>query len=226
MGEEVMQQILKNKNIGEAEESELSKLVKDALTANNDLTTEQLLTMIKENVDAEAQEEIRMLLEKGFTQQEVIDHFVAHGKTIKEKQKEISQTIKGRLSNANLTPEESIELMKTLLNSKDVAQLELMLEKGCSVEEVIEHFSNRGFNEPGQYPSDFAVKVKKLSQGQGLTSEQILILMEKELSEDGKELMSSMIEKGYSPRDIVNHLMNHGRTPEERNREIAEKLNK
>merc|ERR1711915_553128 len=70
--EEVMQQILKNKNIGEAEESELSKLVKDALTANNDLTTEQLLTTIKENVDAEAQEEIRMLLE-GFTQQEVID---------------------------------------------------------------------------------------------------------------------------------------------------------
>merc|ERR1712106_496561 len=45
--EEVMQQIWKNKTLENATESELSKMVKDAMTANNDLTTGELLKMIK-----------------------------------------------------------------------------------------------------------------------------------------------------------------------------------
>merc|ERR1712106_776397 len=193
--EEVMQQIWKNKTLENATESELSKMLRDAMTANNDLTTGELLTMIKENVDSEAHEAIRMLLEKGFTEQEVIDHFLAHGKTIKDKQKELSEKIRGRLSMSDISPEESLNLMKTMLSGKDVAQLELMLEKGCSLEEVLHHFSNRGIDEPGQRPSDFAIKIKKLSQGKCLTSEQMLCLMEKELSEEGKELIGSMLER-------------------------------
>merc|ERR1711915_404169 len=167
--------------------------------------------------------EVEKMLEKGFSEQEVIDHFLTHGKTMIEKQREKSEKLQALLKDSNMTPEETIEMLKTTLDDADKAQIERMLAQGCSIEEIVSHFSNRGLNASTQ-ESQLASQVKKLSHGKALNVDQMLSLIEQQLSEDGKNELAEMLKKGYSKQDVINHFMNNGKTAQEEQIETANKL--
>merc|ERR1711892_72410 len=219
--EDVMQQMLKSKSTESLAETELSKVV-HLMMGDKELSNKEILNLIRDQVDEKAREEMENMLKKGFSEQEIIEHFLTHGKTLSEKQRETSEKLQTLLSDTNLSPEEAIGLLQNALEGADKAQMEQMLKQGCSIEEVIAHFSNRGL--PNNEESELALKVKKLSSGKALSTDQILSLIEDQLSEDGRASMAEMLKKGYSKEDVINHFMNNGKTEIEEHKETARKL--
>merc|ERR1711962_1578247 len=221
--EDVMQQILKSKSTESLAESDLSSIVHKAMAEGN-MSNEMVLDLIKSQLDEHDQKEMALMLEKGMTEQEVIDHFLNHGKTALEKQREISEHLQTVLSDIT-SPSEKLEAMRGVLSDKDKAQMEQMLKQGCSMEEVIAHFSNRGMEPSGMVGnSDLAVAVKKLSGGKSLTPDQMLSLISEQLSEEGQKAMEEMLAKGYSKEDVIQHFLTKGKTKLEEQREISEHL--
>jgi len=219
--EDVMQQILKSKSTESLVESELSKIVHQMMGDKN-LSNEEILNLIKDQIDEKSKEEMENMLKKGFTEQEVIDHFLTHGKTLTEKQRETSEKLQSMLSDNNLTPEEAINILQNTLEGADKAQMEQMLKQGCSMEEVVAHFSNRGMS--NEKDTEFALKVKKLSSGKALSTDQMLSLIEDQLSDGGKASLAEMLKKGYSKEDVIAHFMKHGKSEKEEQKETAAKL--
>ena len=220
--DDVMQQMLKSKSTESLVESELSKIVHQMM-GDKTLTNAEILDLIKDQMDEASIMELEKMLEKGFSEQEVIDHFLTHGKTMIEKQREKSEKLQALLKDSNLTPEETIEMLKTSLDDADKAQIERMLAQGCSIEEIVSHFSNRGLNTSTE-ESQLASQVKKLSHGKALNVDQMLSLIEQQLSEDGRNELAEMLKKGYSKQDVINHYMNNGKTAQEEQIETANKL--
>merc|ERR1712083_513356 len=102
----------------------------------------------------------------------------------------------------------------------DKAQMEQMLKQGCSMEEVVAHFSNRAMS--NEKDTEFALKVKKLSSGKALSTD--LSLIQDQLSDGGKASLADMLKKGYSKEDVIAHFMKNGKTEQEEQRETAKKL--
>merc|ERR1712179_864761 len=221
--EDVMQQMLKNKSTESLAESELSKIVHQMM-GDKELSNKEILSLIRDQIDEKARDEMENMLKKGFSEQEVIEHFLTHGKTLSEKQRETSEKLQSMLSDTNMTPEEAIGLLQNTLEGADKVQMEQMLKQGCSMEEVIAHFSNRGMPNTNNEESELAMKVKKLSCGKALSTDQMLSLIEDQLSEDGKANMAKMLQRGYSKEDVINHFMNNGKTEKEEHKETARKL--
>ena len=220
--EDVMQQMLKSKSTESLAETELSRVLHQIM-GDRKLSNGEILDLIKNQIDEADRDEMEKMFEQGFSQQEVIDHFLTHGKTLNEKQRETSEKLQAILKDANLSPEETISLLQTTLDQADKAQMERMLAQGCSVEEVVTHFTSRGLK-AGSEESQLAVKIKRLSGGKTLTQDQMLSLIEGELSEDSRQEMEEMLRKGYTKQDVINHFMSNGKTAEQEHREVARKL--
>merc|ERR1712179_284219 len=211
--EDVMQQMLKSKSTESLAESELSKIVHQMM-GDKELSNKEILSLIRDQIDEKARDEMENMLKKGFSEQEVIEHFLTHGKTLSEKQRETSEKLQSMLSDTNMTPEEAIGLLQNTLEGADKVHME----------EVIAHFSNRGMPNTNNEESELAMKVKKLSCGKALSTDQMLSLIEDQLSEDGKANMAKMLQRGYSKEDVINHFMNNGKTEKEEHKETARKL--
>merc|ERR1719391_1384853 len=202
--QDVMQTILKSKSTDSIVENELSAMVQKAMAERN-LSNSEVLDLIKGKLDEQDKAEMAAMLAKGMTEQEVIDHFLNNGKTANEKKRKTSEKLQALLSEAS-TPEAQLEVMRGALEGADRAQLEQMLKSGCSIEEVMKHFSNRGMEPSGQESSSaLANMVKKLSGG-------------KELSQD------EMLSKGYSKEDVIQHFLANGKTKKEEQNETAKRL--
>ena len=164
------------------------------------------------------------MLERGMSEQEVIDHFLSHGKTANEKKRETSEKIQALLSNVTC-PEDKLEALREALEDTDRAQMEQMLKAGCSIEEVVAHFSSRGIKASGSdTPSELAMVIRRLSEGKELSSEEMLSLIKEQLSEEGCGVMEQMLSKGYSQEDIIQHFMNNGKTKLEEQKETSRRL--
>jgi len=220
--EDVMQQMLKSKSTESLAETELSRVIHQMM-GERQLSNGEILDLIKNQIDEAGQAELQNMLMQGFSEQEVIDHFLTHGKTLTEKQRETSEKLQAMLKDSNLSPEETISLLQTALDEADKVQMERMLSRGCSVEEVVAHFSNRGIKASSE-ETELAVRVRQLSQGKILTQDQILGLIQGELSEESRQAMEEMLKKGYSKQDVINHFMNNGKTVEEEHKEVSRKL--
>merc|ERR1712110_1282927 len=187
---------------------------------DENLTEENKLEFLRNQL---SKEDLAKMLEKGFSEQEVIDHFLTHGKTLSEKQRETSEKLQAMLKDSNLSPEDTLELLKTALDEVDKAQVEKMLAQGCSLEEVVAHFSSRGKINNAE-ESLLAARIKKLSFGKSLSADEMLELIEQQLSEDSRCEMADMLRKGYSKQDVINHFLNTGKTAQEEQADTANTL--
>merc|ERR1711884_282469 len=129
-------------------------------------------------------------------------------------------------SQKGMSPEQILEMMRSELGAEDKAQLERMLKNGCSVQEVIDHFVNRGNNENEVYSDKtaFQSKIEELLEGKNLSDDEILALMRSQVDDETKAEIKAMLEKGYSKKDVINHLMKNVKTSQEKEKEAAKKL--
>ena len=122
----------------------------------------------------------------------------------------------------SMSEEEIKQILSSELSGKDKKKMDEMLKQGFSMEEVLDHFQNRGSENEAK--TELARKVKKLSAGKKLSNEDMIELIKDQLSEEGKKKMEEMLKEGKSMKDVIDHFMSNGKTQEEEHREIGEKL--
>lgn len=218
--DDVMNQILKSKSTESVAETQLSKVV-NQLIDGRDLSKQEILGIIKGQLDEDSKSELEDMISNGFSEQQIIDHFLANGKTIQEKRKEMSEKIIALITDVHCSPKEKIELIKGVLLSSDLKQIDNMLSRGCSIEEVISHFSSRGTHEESH--SELVERVKKLSCGKPLPPEDMLEIIKGQLGNAGQAELDDLLSKGYNAQDIVEYFLEKGKTPEEER--LSSKLN-
>merc|ERR1712179_263361 len=182
--------------------------------------------LMKEQMDAESRKKMEEMVKSGCPLEEVIEHFMEKGKTKEQAQNEKSEELRQMLeSQEDMSPTAILETLRSELGSEDKAQLEKMLKNGCSIQEVIDHFLNRG--QSGEEYSDkteFQSKIEELLEGKNLSDDEILALMRSQVDDETKAEIKAMLEKGYSKKDVINHLMKNVKTNEEKEKENAQKL--
>ena len=221
--DDAMSQILKSKSTESLTETELCRAVNQLIDGRS-LSSEEILDIIKGQIDEDAKKEMEEMIKTGMSPQDVIDHFLANGKTIREQRREISGKIQALIYNVKCSPKEKFELIKGVVMPADLHQIEKMLSSGCSLEEVVAHFAARGMQENPN--SDLNTRIKKLSGGKPLPPEQLVELIKGQLGEAGKAELAAMIQKGYNAQDIVEHFLEKGKTKDEEKGAMREKLSK
>merc|ERR1712098_459715 len=114
------------------------------------------------------------------------------------------------MSGKTLSDEQILDLMKHELDNDSVAQMEQMLQKGYTKEDVIKYFMKHGDDR-----NDFVQEMKKITEGSDLSKEEILDIMKSKLGVMSQRKMEDMIREGYSADEIIKHLMTHGKTQEQ-----------
>merc|ERR1719472_454883 len=165
------------------------------------------------------------MLKSGMPLDEVIEHFMKKGKTKEEAQKEKSEQLRKMMEEKkDMSAEEVVNMLRDELGEEDKKQMEKMLKSGCSMQEVMDHFMNRGMEEPTDEKTEFRKKMEKMMEGKNLNEDEVLALMRSQVDEETKKEMAAMLAKGYSKQDVINHLMKNMKTDEEKDREAVKKL--
>merc|ERR1719342_583991 len=122
-------------------------------------------------------------------------------------EKKMEELIGGK----TLDSDQVLDLMMNELDDESVIQMNQMLKKGYTKEDVIKYFMKHGDDR-----NDFVNEMKKITSGDSdLSKEQILDIMKSKLGVMSQRKMEDMIREGYSADEIIKHLMTHGKTQEQ-----------
>ena len=182
---------------------------KDAAAAEGkELSQAQIFELMKDSMDSESKKKMDAMLKSGMPLDEVIEHFMKKGKTKEEMQKEKSEQLRKIMEEKkDMSPEEVVNMLREELGEEDKKQMEKMLKSGCSLQEVMDHFMNRGMEESLDEKTDFQKKMEQMLDGKNLNEDEVLALMRSQVDEDTKKEIAAMLAKGYSKQDVINHLM-------------------
>jgi len=206
------EQALREKNIQkEKMKKEAAKKLHKMIDGNN-LSNEEILAILKLQMGDEDRQQLEMMLKSGCSTQEIIEHFMnrdvsdeeLYEKTMFEKKME------ELMSGKTLSDEQILDLMKHELDNDSVEQMEQMLQKGYTKEDVIKYFMKHGDDR-----NDFVQEMKKVTEGADLSKEEILDIMKSKLGVMSQRKMEDMIREGYSAEEIIQHLLTHGKTQEQ-----------
>merc|ERR1712119_105273 len=137
--QEVIDHFLNRGNESDSEEkTEFQARMEEMLEGKN-LNEDEILALMRSQGDDETKAEIKAMLEKGYTKQDVINHLMKNIKTSEEKERENAKKLMSLFDDQDMTEEEKISMLEKQLNNEDKAQMEEMLKRGCSIEEVIGH---------------------------------------------------------------------------------------
>merc|ERR1711892_699428 len=165
--------------------------------------------------------EMEKMLAQGVSMEDVINHFMSHGKTEEEEQRAVAEKLKNIMT-SSMSEEEMKQILSSELSTKDKQRMEEMLKQGYSMEEVVDHFQNRGTDNEAK--TELAKKIKKLSGGKKLSNEDMIELIKDQLSDEGKKQMEEILKDGKSMKDVIDHFMSNGKTQEEEHREFGRKI--
>jgi len=214
-----------NKKMRENLKSKLQNLINDP-----NATTEDVFKAMRNNLSKEEQAKIDEMLKLGMSMDEIVKHFMSGGmdddKEAKQKAKEELKTkLKELMNDPNASTEDVFNVMKSQLGAEDQKKIEEMLKKGMTMDQIINHFMKGGMDEV-QEETDFTKKMKELIGGKNLSEEEMLELMKSQLGEGSKAELEAMLAQGFSLQEVMDHFMKHGKTDEEEQRELQEKLEK
>merc|ERR1719397_1207749 len=129
------------------------------------------------------------MLKKGYPIEDVIDYFLKFGKTPQEAlraktlqmekaKKEAAKRLREQIEGNNLSNDEILAILQLSMGDEDRQQLDVMLKKGCSTQEIIEHFMNRDVSDEETHEKTMCEKkMEELMDGKSLSDEQILDMM-------------------------------------------------
>ena len=211
------------------EDNEFTRKMKE-LVGGKDLSEEELLELMKSQLGEGSKAELEAMLAGGMSLQDAMDHFMKHGKTQEQEQEELKQKLGKMLTDGNTNPEEAFSALRDKLSSEDQAKIDELLKSGMTMEDIIKKFVDGGIegidqlNKELTTESEFAKQMKELSGGKDLTQEEMLELMKTKLGEDSKAKLEEMLAKGYTMEEAMNYMMKHGKTEEEEQKILADKI--
>ena len=211
------------------EDNEFTRKMKE-LVGGKDLSEEELLELMKSQLGEGSKAELEAMLAGGMSLQDAMDHFMKHGKTQEQEQEELKLKLEKMLTDGNTNPEEAFSALRDKLSSEDQAKIDELLKSGMTMEDIIKKFVDGGIegidqlNKELTTESEFAKQMKELSGGKDLTQEEMLELMKTKLGEDSKAKLEEMLAKGYTMEEAMNYMMKHGKTEEEEQKILADKI--
>ena len=211
------------------EDNEFTRKMKE-LVGGKDLSEEELLELMKSQLGEGSKAELEAMLAGGMSLQDAMDHFMKHGKTQEQEQEELKLKLEKMLTDGNTNPEEAFSALRDKLSTEDQAKIDELLKSGMTMEDIIKKFVDGGIegidqlNKELTTESEFAKQMKELSGGKDLTQEEMLELMKTKLGEDSKAKLEEMLAKGYTMEEAMNYMMKHGKTEEEEQKILADKI--
>merc|ERR550532_1311893 len=204
-----------------SEESQLAVKIK-RLSGGKTLTQDQMLSLIEGELSEDSRQEMEEMLRKGYTKQDVINHFMSNGKTAEQEHREVARKLSILIDSDSMSSEEIEAILRDQLSPSDKKIMEKMLNQGKSVKEIVKHFIERIEISPKE--SAIAIKIKKLSGGRKLSVEEMVSILKDQLGEQSKKEMEKMLADGVSMEAIIEHFLSHGKTSEEEESAVADKL--
>merc|ERR1719278_1917087 len=191
------------------------------LTKGKKLTKKELVMLMKNHLAHDSLVAMEEMLKKGYPVEDVIDYFLKFGKTPQEalraktlqkekEKKEAAKKLREQIEGNNLSNDEILAILQLSMGAEDRAQLDLMLKRGCSTQEIIEHFMNRDVSDEETEKTLFQKKMDELMGGKNLDSDQVLDLMMNELDDESVIQMNQMLQRGYTKEDVIKYFMKHG----------------
>ena len=211
------------------EDNEFTRKMKE-LVGGKDLSEEELLELMKSQLGEGSKAELEAMLAGGMSLQDAMDHFMKHGKTQEQEQEELKLKLEKMLTDGNTNPEEAFSALRDKLSTEDQAKIDELLKSGMTMEDIIKKFVDGGIegidqlNKELTTESEFAKQMKELSGGKDLTQEEMLELMKTKLGEDSKAKLEEMLAKGYTMEEAMNYMMKHGKTEEQEQKILADKI--
>ena len=186
------------------------------------LPKKDVLTLIKMQLTEESKVMLDKMLERGYKESDVIEFFLTKGKTSEEEYREVAAQLDKLINVHTMSDDKIIDIMKSVLGPFDKTQVEDMLRRGCQTPEIVHLFLNRGKNPAKK--TEFAARMERLLNGQLLPPQEVLAIMRENLDDDSKESIDQLLKKGYTVQDVIEHMFKTGKTPEEKQREVAERM--
>ena len=202
-------------------QTELAKRVKK-LSRGKMLSKKDILHLIKYQLTEDSKAELDNMFQKGYKLENVIEHYLIKGKTSDEEHRELANKLEKLIDVNTMSDSKIIEIMNSVLGAFDKMQVEEMLRRGCSTPELFNLFCNRG--KKLAQKTEFAARMERLLDGKLLAPQDILDIMKQNLDDESMESLPSLFEKGYTVQDVIEHLWKTGKTPEQKQKEVAEKM--
>merc|ERR1712025_446474 len=191
------------------------------LSGARKLSNEEMILLIKDQLGEKSKEEMVKMLSRGASLEEVIEHFLHHGKTQKEEESYFIESLKKSVLNSG-SEKDIRSLLEENLSDSDKILMETLIEQGKSMKEIAEYFVDR--SETLSAESPLSAMIKKVSGGRKLSNEELFELLKDNLGASGKEQMESMVARGIPLEDVLAHFMEFGKTEEEENKELRDQL--
>lgn len=213
----------------EEADNEFSRKMKE-LIGDKEMTDDELLKMMKNQLGETSRAELEAMLAQGHSLQEVMEHFMKHGKTEEQEQQELKSKLEQMMTDPGADVQDVINALKDKLSSEDQAKIDELLKSGMKMEDIIKNFMEGGMDsieklsQEQKRESDISKLLKELAGDKNLTKEEMLELMKSKLGEGSKAELEEMLAKGYSVEEAMNYMMKHGKTEEEEQKIFAEQL--
>merc|ERR550532_1727501 len=219
--EEILNLFLSRGSTPDLPQTELARRVKK-LSRGKILSKKDILHLIKYQLTQESRAELENMFLRGYKIDDVIEHFMIQGKTSDEVHRELASRLEDLIDVNTMSDSKIIEILNSVLGAFDKIQIEAMLKRGCSTPELVSFLCNRG-RRPAQ-KTEFAARMDRLLDGRCLAPQDILEMMKQNLDEESNECISVLLDKGYTVEDVIEHLLRTGKTPEQKQKEVAEKM--
>lgn len=227
-----MKNFLKNHKTSDKEKM---NMIKKMLEGSN-MSKKDFLDLVKNQFGAEAQETLEQFMKSGMTMQEAMDAFMKQAE--KKEKEELRAKLQQLLDNSNMSKEEIFEALRSQLGSEDQAKIEEMLRQGMTMEDIIKHFtgqeevsldrrpsrSSADLNNNEQPGSEFARRMQELMANGNLSEEAMIELMKQQLGAGSRAEMEEMLRQGYSMQEVLDHFMKHGKTEQEEQKALTQRL--
>jgi len=208
------------------EESDFTRKMKELVGGKN-LSEEEMLELMKSQLGEGSKAELEAMLAQGYSLQEVMDHFMTHGKTDEEEQNELKTKLENMINDPNASTEDVFNALRNQLGAADQAKIDELLKSGMTMDQIVKQFMEGGIEkltESVPEESEFSKKMKELAGGKDLTEDEMLQLMKTQLGAGSKAELEEMLAKGYSLQEAMDYMMKHGKTEEEEQQVLAEKI--
>jgi len=211
--------MIKGKTYEEEFREIAQKLVK--VIDKKTMTEEQIIQIMKEHLGVYDQAQIDEMMRRGCTTPEILDLFLNRGASLGTKTA-LARKIEELTDGMCLHPIDLLELIKEHTDEDLIDEIDQMLKKGYTVQDVIEYALKNGKLLEEKH-REIAEKMKQLLTS-NMKEDDVLTIMKKQMGRKGCLLIEDLLSKGYTLSEIVDKLLDKRADEQEEVTEFAKKI--
>merc|ERR1711892_1532739 len=205
----------------------LAKKMEKLLEGKEDLSEEEVIELMKNELGAESQKKMEELLKAGHSPKDVMKMMMQVGKTQEEESRDTAETMKhimtSKKKNIKMTQKELEQMLDERLDDESKAKMQEMLKAGVPLKDVLDLFAAQ-CDPPEEQLTEMEKKMQQMTQGQELSNYQIYELMKEQMDSESRKKMEEMVKAGCPLEEVIEHFMKKGKTKEQAKNEKSEEL--